>query len=123
MHPLERLASAMARQEGFWAPGPTPPKTNNNPGNMRRGFVQRLPGVGGFVKFKSPEEGFANLFANLAVFAARDLTLRQAITIWAPPGGADGGNNTELYIKNVCAWTGYVPETHLQSLVSVSKDL
>lgn len=118
MHPLERLASAIARQEGFWSHG----SSIHNPGNLRASVLQRFKDPRGLVKFTSDTEGFACLLIQLIWFAALGLTLQQCIHRWAPPTGADGGNDTSTYLRNVCTWTGLTPETRLIDLIQILKD-
>lgn len=54
----------------------------------------------------SDSEGIAALYHQICLYAVRGLTGRQIITIYAPPIAADGGNNTEQYIREVGVWTG-----------------
>lgn len=100
----------MATKEGWFAPLPNLPRTNNNPGDLRASPLNRLKDAHGFVKFTSPEEGIAGLYQQILRYALMGFTIRQLITAYAPPTGSDGGNNTELYIKDVCTWTG-LPDT------------
>jgi len=106
MSPLELLCSSIATSEGFFAPGDNLPKTNHNPGDLRASPLNRFKDKNGFVKFQSDPEGIAALYHQVTLMALRGMTPRQIITVWAPPTGADGGNNTDAYIASVAKWTG-----------------
>ena len=106
MGPLELLCSSIATSEGFFAPQDDLPKKNHNPGDLRASPLNRFKDKAGFVIFQSDKEGIAALYHQVTLMAVRGMTPRQIITVWAPPTGADGGNNTEQYIKSVAAWTG-----------------
>jgi hypothetical protein len=106
MSPLELLCSSIATSEGFFAPGDNLPKTNHNPGDLRASPLNRFKDKNGFVKFQSDPEGIAALYHQVTLMALRGMTPRQIITVWAPPTGADGGNNTDAYIASVARWTG-----------------
>lgn len=113
---FEQLCSAMATKEGWFAPLPNLPRTNNNPGDLRASPLNRLKDKYGFVQFKTPEEGIAGLYQQMARYAMMGFTIRQVITAYAPPTGPDGGNNTEKYISDVCGWTGLTDSTVLWDL-------
>lgn len=106
MSPLELFCSSIATSEGFFAPGPDLPKTNHNPGDLRASPLNRFKDKNGFVKFMSDAEGTAALYHDVLLKTVRGMTPRQIITVWAPPSGPDGGNNTEAYIASVAKWTG-----------------
>lgn len=113
LNPIELFCSAIATKEGWFAPLPNLPRTNNNPGDMRASPLNRLKDKNGFVKFLKPEEGIAGLYQQVCRFAMMGYTGRQIITLWAPPSGSDGGNNTEQYITQVGQWTGLSMDTQL----------
>lgn len=100
MHPLEVFASCIAQSEGFFAPANVAdlPKTNHNPGDLRASPLPRKKDAHGFCIFLSDIEGWMSLVVQVMLYAQRGYTIRQAITSWAPPQAADGGNNTENYI-------------------------
>lgn len=104
--PIELFCSAIATKEGFFVPQQDLPKTNNNPGDLRASPLNRFKDSHGFVKFLSASEGIAALYHDVLLKSLKGMTPRQIITVWAPPSGSDGGNNTEQYIKEVAAWTG-----------------
>lgn len=111
--PLELLCSAIATSEGFFATGTDLPKTNHNPGDLRASPLNRFKDKNGFVQFQSDAEGIAALYHQVTLMAVRGMTPRQIITVWAPPTGPDGGNNTDAYIASVAKWTGLDMDTPL----------
>lgn len=126
------FAEALARQEGYGKPGGRATR-NNNPGNINWGpFAQQYgatrieimpPGSklkARFAYFPDSASGMAAARALLNKKARFDVsgnliggylgaTVRQVISRWAPPIE----NDTEAYIRNVCAWTQLTPETVL----------
>lgn len=106
MSPLELFCSSIATSEGFFAPQEDLPKDNHNPGDLRASPLNRFKDKNGFVIFQSDKEGIAALYHQICLYAIRGFTGRQIITMYAPPTGPDGGNNTEAYIASVAKWTG-----------------
>lgn len=103
---------ALARQEGFEIPG-TLAARRHNPGNILESkFAQRhgaVPSDGEhFAKFPDDATGFAAMRA-LLLGSYSGLPVRKAILKWAPATE----NDTNIYIKNVCSWTGLTPTTRL----------
>ena len=84
----------------------------NNPLNIRPGSPWEGLAVPdemqGFCSFTSPVWGFRAAFRNLITYADKHgiNTIRGIISRWAPP---EDNNDTEGYIKAVCARTGYAP--------------
>lgn len=119
---INKLAKAIARQEGFFAMKGLG-WDGNNPGNLRD---VRLPSgawwiwpvlehtSGGFPKFPTLSDGFAALERDLGLKIERGMTLKQLITAWAPPVE----NQTDVYIKNVATWTEIDPGVPLKSLIA-----
>jgi hypothetical protein len=104
------LIQAIARQEGYGVPR-TLPTVLNNPGDIEWGKFARAHGgtqAGRFAHFPTPEVGF-NALKALLISAYLGLTLEEALNKWAPPVE----NATNVYIKNVCEWTGLTPQTIL----------
>lgn len=118
MHAIEKLASAIAQSEGFFAPQNDLPKTNHNPGDLRGTPLPRKKDAHGFVVFLDDKEGWMGLVTQLMLYALRGMTLQQAIYSWAPPTGADGGNNSALYLSETVRRTGIQPDTKLEDLFS-----
>jgi len=101
---------SIAKQEGYGVHG-TLATVLNNPGNIEWGKFARAHGAiqaGRFAHFPSPEAGFKALKA-LLTSAYLGLTVEEALNKWAPPVE----NQTDIYIKNVCEWTGFTPQTVL----------
>lgn len=117
LSPIEMLCCAIATKEGFFNPTPDLPEINNNPGDLRASPLNRFKDSHGFVKFLSEQEGIAALYQQVLRFAMMGFTVRQVITTWAPPQAADGGNNTEQYIKEVCQWTGLADSTKVWDIL------
>jgi len=99
---LFTLASAIATQEGFFSAGVA--SRNNNPGDLRNApWVLPHPVVeGGFWVASSRGAGIAGLYHQIALGIARGESLRQLISIWAPPTE----NNTEAYLANTARRCG-----------------
>lgn len=96
------LAHLIAKEEGFDVPGSLPQR-NNNPGDLRHSphsFHLLDPDAIG--QIDTPEDGWADLERQLALFAGRGLTLEQAIYEFAPPSE----NNTAAYLAFICKGLG-----------------
>jgi hypothetical protein len=99
---LFNLASAIATAEGFFITGSLPQR-NNNPGDLRNApWLQHPVIVDGFWQAGSRESGIAGLYHQIALGIARGQSLRQLISIWAPPSE----NNTDNYIKETARRVG-----------------
>lgn len=97
---IQRLVSAIFRQEGM--PGDYP-----NPGNLRGApWLVRPIIANGFWHPKSRQEGIAGAAHVVALHIARGESLVQLIGSWAPPSE----NDTATYIKNVKEWAGIADE-------------
>jgi hypothetical protein len=114
-HPMSFLA-AVAREEGFYTPG-TRPNRNSNPGDIEYGpFAQAHGATHGdprFAVFPDAATGFAAMAALFRSHGYSGLTVEQALNRWAPPAE----NQTNIYITNVCAWTGCKPTDLVSSLL------
>lgn len=101
------LLEAMARQEGALVPG-SRPQRNNNPGDLEYGKFARAHGATGcdgrFAIFASIRDGYKAMAALLAS-AYCGMTIEDALNKYAPPVE----NNTNVYLSNVCGWTGLAP--------------
>lgn len=130
MSVVEQIAAAITRMEGNGAT--TRATRNNNPGNIWDGLspgkTQRIwPGLPidaqGFVQYPTYADGYNALLRDLQIKVNRGMTLRQLITMYAPPkgdtvGGMDLSNNTEAYIRYVASQTGLPENTPLNQLAS-----
>jgi len=76
---------------------------NNNPGNIRPGYLEGEIGkAGGFTIFSSEERGQAAIVENLGRPQYEGKTVYGAIEAWAPPKE----NNTAAYKARVSSLTG-----------------
>lgn len=98
-----KLASAIATAEGFFTSGSLPER-NNNPGDLRGApWVLPHPVIEhGFWVASSRAAGIAGLYHQIALGIARGESLRQLISIWAPPTE----NNTTNYIAETARRVG-----------------
>lgn len=106
------VVQAIGRIEGFFeiCTHPNRPQRNNNPGDIEWGkFAQghgadrkELGIIARFAHFPTTEIGWSALKALLQTDGYRGKTVRQVVTMYAPPNE----NDTEQYIRSLCAWTG-----------------
>ncbi len=103
------LVEAIARMEG-WLNDESRCRRNHNPGNMEYGDFAKACGAwatdGRFAIFHNDQEGF-NALSKLLLERYLFLTIEKAINKYAPPTENDSTN----YVKLVCLWTGYKPDT------------
>lgn len=86
----------------------------NNPGNIRYTPANKWQGAaeppqhGAFCAFTTPAYGIRALAVVLVTFQDKHdcHNVRDIISRYAPPADL---NPTELYIRNVCSWTGFDP--------------
>ncbi|MGK3191277.1 hypothetical protein [Enterobacter soli] len=90
---------------------------NNNPGNLE--FSKTNPWVGQtgddgrFAKFETPEHGIRALGRNLLSYQRQGIdTVSDIINRWAPPSD---NNNTDAYIRAVCAQLGVTADQQLDA--------
>ena len=84
---------------------------NNNPGNIEFNDSNSWQGQTGsdgrFAKFETPEHGIRALGRNLLSYGKQGYdTPAEIIGRWAPPGKDGKENDTQAYIKSVCAQLG-----------------
>ncbi len=107
---------AIAREEGFYAAG-TRPCRNNNPGNIEWGkFAQAHGATSGdprYALFPTADLGFATMRILFQCPGYKGLTVAEALNRWAPPVE----NQTNIYITNVCKWTGLTPDTVIDDVL------
>lgn len=105
---MSKLAELIAQDEGYGVAGAKPTR-NNNPGDLRHSPHSSHAGEGpndiGIID--TPADGWADLERQLELYAARGLTLREAIYEFAPPSE----NNSARYLATVCAGLGCPPDT------------
>jgi hypothetical protein len=96
---LRLLAKLIAIEEGFFKPG-TLPARNHNPGDLRHSpHSEHEPGnPNGIGIVDNDADGWSDLNRQLDRYAARGLTIGEAIGEYAPPNE----NATGVYLCNVC---------------------
>lgn len=90
---------------------------NNNPGNLEYSKTNPWMGQTGydgrFAKFETPEHGIRALGRNLLSYQRQGIdTVTDIINRWAPPSD---NNNTDAYIKAVCAKLGVTEDQQLDA--------
>lgn len=109
----QKLANAIATLEGYKKTG-TLADRQRNPGNLRfAGQKNAVKGDKGFAKFKTHQDGFNALVAQIKLDSNRNLTLRQFIYKYAPPKE----NNTAAYLRSVSKTLGISPDTKLKAVI------
>lgn len=87
---------------------------NNNPGNIEAGknnWEGQAGSDGRFAKFVTPEHGIRALGKNLLSYGDKGYdTVSEIVNRWAP---ASDGNNTDSYVKALCAQLGVKPDDQL----------
>lgn len=88
------LATLISHEEGFGLAG-TLPTRNHNPGDLRHSpHSEHDPGAPNAIgKIDNDADGWADLEAQLQLYAERGLTLKQLFAVYAPPTE----NNTSQY--------------------------
>jgi len=96
---MSKLAQLIGKREGFGVPGDLPTR-NNNPGDLMHapGEVHPADAPNSIGSFPTPAAGWAALERQLSLWAARGLTIAQAIETEAPPSC----NDTAEYIAFIC---------------------
>src|SRR5277367_358231 len=83
---VTKLAEAIAHEEGFYVTGSVPQR-DNNPGDLRHSPHSFHTGSDpdGIGDIPTVADGWADLERQLQLYAARNLTVAQAIGEYAPP--------------------------------------
>ena len=126
---IDRLAAAIAAQEGWFQPivdgKKNIPQELNNPGDLV--FTNQVGATAGafqgplqdFAQWQTPQAGIVGLYRDLLAKIAHGMTLRELIEVWAPPAE----NNTAAYLANVQGWTGiHVPDVPILTLIEPLED-
>ena len=124
------LVSAFASSEGYWVPNSVPAKCFNPTDLRYAGQEGSVPSQYGgpipFAHFKDEGTGVAAAIRQFCAYIQKGYTLRKLVYAWAPPTGADGGNNSALYlaetIRRVEAASGLVidPDKPLTSYLAIA---
>jgi len=113
---IPRIAELIAKEEGYGIPGALPTRFNN-PGDLRHSphsfHTADSPDAIGAID--SAADGWADLVRQLDLYAARDLTVSQAIYEWAPPSE----NNTAQYLAYVVGGLGCTSDTPLSEALTI----
>ena len=123
-HPVELIVCAIATQEGWFDEDRTKiPIVRNNPGDLRfagqanatrpDGSTSGVRAVEPIAVFSSVHAGICGAFRDVWAKVAKKETLRQMISVYAPPNE----NNTSEYLENVLAWTGLPADTPVLDLL------
>jgi hypothetical protein len=107
---MSLLAQLIAKREGFYIPGSLP-RRRHNPGDLTHAPGEHHPtdapdSIGSFGNVK---KGWARLTGQLVDFAARGLTLQQAINEYAP--ASVPGNDPVAYVQFLCVAGGWTADT------------
>lgn len=112
-------ARLFAQREGFGIKGAMPTRLNN-PGDLRHapGASHEPGNPDGIGAFKTVADGWAALDRQLALYAARGLTVQQAVYKFAPPSE----NNTPAYLAFICAGLHCFPTTPMSVAITITGD-
>lgn len=102
------LARLIAQEEGYGIPGSLPTR-DNNPGDLRHSpHSFHLPGVPDAIGvIDNPADGWHDLERQLELYAARGMTLQEAIYEFAP----ESENDSAAYLAFVCKGLGLPADT------------
>lgn len=120
------LMEAIARMEGWNDPN-SRPRRNFNPGDIEWGKFAQAHGADSievpkgneparFAHFPDPTTGFQAMKALLQAPSYKGLTVQAALSRWAPQSD---GNNSQLYVNNVCKWCGCKPADIIDGLLAI----
>lgn len=116
---VDRIAEAIARMEGYFQPGSIAQR-NNNPGNLRSWGAR--PVESGYVKFNTPEEGWAALKQQIRRNIDRGLNLLEFFGgkpgVYAGYSPAADRNDPVNYARFVARQAGVDLTTPLRDLLS-----
>jgi hypothetical protein len=108
-----RLAQLIAREEGFGIAA-TIPTRDHNPGDLEH--APHLVGWDGKIGIEPDDDaGWADLERQLELYAGRNMTLRQMISIYAPPSE----NETQRYLDFVCNALGLSPDESVADALAI----
>ena len=116
-----KICQVMAREEG-WLPGKQDiPTERNNPLDLRHSPHSQHPGDPNAIgTIDTIDDGWADADRQVELWAARGLTIADAIWLEAPPN--IDGNHTAQYIAFVCEQMGMDQETKIADALTVPAD-
>ena len=123
-HPVELIVCAVGTMEGWFDTDRTViPVVRNNPGDLRFAHQANATRPDGTTAgnlaaepvcvFSSVHAGICGAFRDIWAKTAKGETVRQMISIYAPPNE----NNTSVYLENVLEWTGLPADTPVLDLL------
>ena len=124
---LYRFCLGIAECEGYIPPSgklyPVGSRSwrNNNPGNLRSSIFE-WKNVENFSVFASEMDGWQALLYDVRMKAlgksrtglTGESTIKEFVKVWAPD---TDGNAPDLYVRNLCKFTGFVPSMKLKDLL------
>ena len=113
---MTRCAYLISKMEGFGEPSAIP-TVQNNPGDLRHGPNANHPkdDPNGIGWYQTAELGWQDLERQLEIYAARGLTLEQAIFKFAPPSE----NDSFTYLQFVSEGLGLPGDTPMREVLTV----
>ena len=116
---IPKIAQLIAKEEGYGIPGALPTR-DNNPGDLRHSphSFHSADAPDAIGQIDTPADGWADLVRQLDIYAARGLTVAQAIYEWAPPTE----NNTAQYLAFVVKGLGCSSDTLLSDALKIEGD-
>jgi len=111
------IVKLFALREGFGASATNLPTRQNNPMDLMHapGETHPADAPNSIGSFATPQEGWAAALEQCQKWAARGLTVAQAVTTEAPP--AD--NDTAAYITFICGRVGCSPDTLMSDALNI----
>lgn len=120
---VQTIAEAIARFEGFFQPGSLAQR-NNNPGNLRSGPRAVGKDSRGYAVYRTPADGWADLYRQVELNISRGLTLREFFGgkpgVYAGYAPAADRNQPDRYAAYVASQAGVPTDVPLISLRSVT---
>ena len=113
---ISRFCELIAQEEGYGIPGAVPTRFHN-PGDLRHSphSFHTADSPDAIGQIPTAAEGWADLVRQVDLYAARGLTVAQAIYDWAPPNE----NNTPQYLAYVVAGLGCSSDTLLSEALKI----
>ena len=112
-----KLATLIARMEGFGKPG-TIPTVRHNPGDLRHGPHAHHPNPdkpNEVAWYDTDADGWEDLERQLKLYSQRGMTLRQMVAIYAPPNE----NDTHNYLDFICEALAMSPDDPVRAALEI----
>lgn len=116
---MSKLAQLIAQEEGYGIPGALPTR-NNNPGDLRHSphSFHAITDPDGIGRISKVADGWADLERQLHLYAARGMTIAQAIYQFAPPNE----NNSMAYLAYIVHGLGVSSDTLVSDALLIPGD-